>query len=129
MTYQDVLDRANLGELGGVLAEIKLGTALAAIAAARLPTVETVTVADDVGHLTAAPVSIEVVTATAGDTTGVCTKVYSGTPTTKQVKVGTDGTLTFASADAVTAASVWYTPSSPAVADLLAALATDYPGY
>ena len=131
MTYKDVLDRGNPGEVGGVLANSDptgtandgMGTALAKL---MTPITEALTVSSHTCTLAHLPMPGLVVVATAGSSTGPKAVVF-GAPSAGQVQVApTTGVLTFNSTDAISGGTAWYVAKP---VDFLAKLAATYPGF
>ena len=126
MLIKDKLDRANPSELGDLLAQTKLGTALEALVT--LVDSGSLTVGSDAVTLPSKAFHIEAVealTATAETgTAGPKVRTLASTPGAGQFTLGSDGvTVTFAAADEVLTAKALYVP----VPAYLAALAVDEP--
>lgn len=116
MPIRDTLDSGDANRLGAVQAEIGLGSLVNDLVLAMTATEAGVTVTSNVATLANAPKCLLHVNVTAGTTTGVkavkkgpITGPNALTPATGECVWDGNKSVKFATADAATAASFWYT--------------------
>jgi len=113
MSIRTELNANAPNRLADMLHGISLGELLSLLIKNITPTETGVTPSSNVATLAATPTAMLQVNATTATVTGIKTLIFSGTPVTGQALwVPGTATVTFAAADAVTAASFTYAKST-----------------